>query len=50
MNKTNVEKALDIIPEEEYELIESPDDIIIDLNLTEDEKASVFEAIKKKNV
>lgn len=46
--KTNVEKALDIIPEDEYEMIVSPDDILIDINLTPSEKNEVYKEIEKR--
>jgi hypothetical protein len=49
--KPIVAQALDIIDPGEYEIIDSVDDIVIDLNLTPEEKEEVFqEILKRKNM
>ena len=45
--KSNVQRALDIISLEEYELIESVNDIEIGIKMTNQEKQLVFEEIQK---
>ena len=48
-NKNNIEKALEIIPEDEYELIDNIDDIVIpDLYLSIKDKEKILEIIKSK--
>ena len=42
----DLDRILEIIPQEEYELIDEPSDIIVD-NLTEDEKQLVFNKIQE---
>lgn len=44
--KANVQRALDIISPEEYEFIETVNDI--DIKMTKEEKQQVFEEIQKR--
>ena len=46
--KANVQRALDIISLEEYEFIESVNDIEIGIKMTQQEKQLVFEEIQKR--
>jgi hypothetical protein len=46
---TNVQKALNIIPEDEYDIITGPDDIRIDeLSLSDEDKNDIFQEIERR--
>lgn len=45
---TKITQILKIIPEEEYDFIESPSDIIVDITIDKNTKTKVYEEIQKR--